>query len=401
MKKALAVLVGLCTSGCAVDGWNQVQSKNITLYTNTDSQYKETLRQLENGYASLSASFFKGKEIGRVEVLFLDDTDFIGYFGNFRKGAALASVPGGGAIGKNGLLVLRPHSQSTNPSVGTDGVAASTFAAGTGATNNAAGTSAKEMLTHLFVQRSMPNVPLWFHEGFAAYVSSSEVRGGNGQSFGCFGFPVAGQVMMPVTSLWDATFVDYAKPDYRGWFQATSMTLIDFIMHADDNKHRGAMGQMVNDLAAGKPSADVVAAAFNGASVQDIDEKLQVHRQNVAQAVASAADVVEGGGNGASAEDAAGFNGARSEDNDEKLQVRRQNEAQAVGRTAPIRGQCPFGVVIPPGMEPDEAPPKISPQPKADMEALFAALESLPSKDEYPPYFPADIIAKVKVPAKK
>ena len=356
MKNAFGfcLLMGICASGCAgLDGWKQVQTRNITLYSNT-TQYQETLRQLENVYAGLSASFFKGKEIGRVDVLFLDDTDFISYFGNFRKGAALPMVPGEGNIGKTGLLVLRPHAQATNPSVATDGTAASTFNAGTGAQNNAAGTSAKEMLTHIFIQRAMPQVPLWFHEGFAAYVSTSEVRGGNGQSFGCFGFPLAAQGMMSVASLHNATFDQYAKTDHRAWFQGTAMTLIDFVMHGDENKHRGAMGPMVNGLAAGKPSEEVVAAAFDGADAKAIDEKLQVHRQNVSQVVTSG---------------------------------------------APVRGQCPFGVMIPPGASPDESAPKVSDVPAATMEILFRALSALPAKDEYPPYYPPELIAKVKVPA--
>jgi hypothetical protein len=353
---AVSFFVGLLASGCAsMDGWNQVETKNFTLFTNTDSQYKESLRQLENTYASLSASFFKGKDIGKVEVLFMDDTDFIEYFGNFRKGAVLSSVPGNGAIGKNGLLVLRPHSQSLNPSVGADGVAASTFSAGTGTMNNAAGTSAKEMLTHLFIQRAMPSVPLWFHEGFSSYVSSSEVRAGNGQTFGCFGFPVTGQVLMPVSSIWDTSFDQYSKPEYRGWFQATALMLIDFVMHADNNKHRSAMGSMVNDLAAGKSSSVVVSAAFDGASEKTIDGLLQIHRQNVSQLVSS---------------------------------------------NSPVRGQCPFGVLIAPELAPDESPPKISPRAAADMEALFHSLSALPGKDEYPPYYSPDVIAKVKVPAK-
>lgn len=358
MKKAFAVsvLVGLFSSGCAsFEGWNQVETKNITLYTNTDSQYKETLRQLENAYAGLSASFFKGKNIGKVEVLFLDDTDFITYFGNFRKGAALSAMPANSPMGKDGLLVLRPHSQFTNPSVAADGVAASNFDAGTGALNNAAGTSAKEMLTHLFIQRAMPKVPLWFHEGFSAYVSTSDVRSANGQTFGCFGFPLTGEVMMPVASLWDATFDQYAKPDYRGWFQATAMTLIDFVMHADNNKHRAAMGQMVNDLAAGNPSAGVVAAAFEGANEKTIDGLLQVHRQNISQIVATA---------------------------------------------APVRGQCPFGVMIPKELVPDESAPKITARSAADIETLFHILSAFPGKDEYPPYYPPEVVAKVKVPAK-
>jgi hypothetical protein len=357
MTFALSVFVGVLASGCAsgLEGWRQVETRNITLYTNTDVQYKETLRQLENSYSSLSASFFKGKDIGKVEVLFMDDTDFIGYFGNFRKGAALASVPGDGVIGKNGLLVLRPHSQDLNPSVGADGVAAKNFDAGTGALNNAAGTSAKEMLTHLFILRAMPKVPLWFHEGFSAYVSTSEVRAGNGQTFGCFGFPLTGQVMMPVASIWDTGFEQYAKPEYRGWFQSTAMTLVDFVMHADNNKHRAAMGQMVNDLASGMPSSSVVSAAFDGANEKAIDELLQVHRQNVSQIVASA---------------------------------------------APVRGQCPFGVVIPSVLAPDESVPKITSRSAADMEALFRALSAFPAKDEYPPYYPPEVVAKVKVPAK-
>lgn len=358
MNRAFAVAAWLVVSagGCAsVNSWNQVQTKNFTVYTSTDEHYQETLRQLENAHASLSASFFKGKQIGNVEVLFLEDADFITYFGNFRKGAALASVPGDGKIGKQGLLVLRPHVQSINPSVTADGNVASTFAAGTGAMGNAAGMAAKEMLTHLFIERAMPKVPLWFHEGFSAYVSTSDVRGGNGQTFACFGFPLTGEVMIPVANMWDGTFEQYAKAEYRGWFQATAMTLVDYVMHADGNAHRGAMGPLVNGLAEGQPSADVAKAALGGASNEQIDSFLRVHRQNISQVIAS---------------------------------------------NAQVRGQCPFGVVIPKDLAPDEAPPKITAAPPADIEALLRALTALPAKDEYPPYYPPEVLAKVKVPAK-
>lgn len=353
MNRALAfsLVAAALVGGCA-QSWNRVETEHVTLYTSTDVLYKETLRQLENAHASLSSSFFRGKDVGKVEVLFLDDPEFIGYFGNFRNGAALAAVPGDGEIGKKGLLVLRPHA-ATLQAVSQETTLGEVPSAGPGAALNRAGLAAKEMMTHLFVERAMPQAPLWFHEGFAAYVRTSEIRSDGQRTFACFGYPQPPESLLPVSSLWDVDFNDYAAPERRGWFQSTGYLLIDYIMHADGGAHRQMMMPIVEGVSSGQPSAEVVQAAFGGAAPEAIDEILGLHKQAFDQMMST------------------------------------QNQ---------VRGNCPYGVIVANERRPDERAPRISPVEPAKMEALFRALDALPARDEYPPYYPPAVIAKVKVP---
>lgn len=353
---SLFVLAAAVFGGCATtEGWNKVQSKNFNLYTDTEEHYKETLRQLENAYAGLSSTFFRDKDVGKVDVLFLDDSEFVDYFGNFRRGAALSKVPGESPIGKAGLLVLRPH--VFDPSLGKAGeMESNSPTAGEGAMGNRGALAAKEMLTHVFIDRVMPQAPLWFHEGFAAYVRTSELRGDGQKTFACFGYQQKTEGLLPVSSLWNIGFHEYATPERRGFFPSTGYTMIDYIMHADDNKNRGMMGPMVNALASGAPSAESVKAAFGGADDATIDNLLGNHKQLIEQQIDS---------------------------------------------NAQVRGLCPFGVVVPPSLVPEEAAPKIEPVPPETMAALFHALKALPARDEYPPYYPPAIVDKVTVPPLK
>lgn len=363
MKRTLAfaVVAAACASGCATtEGWNNVQTKNFNLYTNTQEHYKETLRQLENAYAALSSSFFREKDVGKVDVLFLDDAEFVDYMGNFRRGAAISKLPGDGPIGKSGLLVLRPHVLRSIDGQGQGtrelGFETTAAAAGAGAMGNRAAIAAKEMLTHIFIDRVMPQAPLWFHEGFASYVSSSELRGDGQRTFACFGYPHKTEALLPVASLWNVTFDEYAQPERRGFFPATGYTFIDFVVHGDDNKYRALIGPLVNGLASGQPADALVAGAFPGVDTAALDNMLGNHKQLIEQQIDS---------------------------------------------NAQVRGACPFGVLVPEKLLPAEAPSQITPVPPEHIEAMFRALQALPAKDEYPPYYPPSVVEKVKVPPAK
>lgn len=352
-----ALVVGAFASGCATtEGWNNVQTKNFNLYTNTQEHHKETLRQLENAYAALAASFFREKNVGKVDVLFLDDAEFVDYMGNFRRGGALSRVPGEGSIGKNGLLILRPHVLRSLDDGEGKGELGFQGTSGGGAMGNRAALAAKEMLTHIFIDRVMPKAPLWFHEGFAKYVSTAEIRSDGQRTLGCFGYPQKTEALMPISGIWDITFDQYAQPDKRGFFPAAGYTLIDFIMHAENNKYRPLIGPLVNGLASGESSAALVGNAFSNMDGGALDNLLGSHKQLIEQQIDS---------------------------------------------NAQVRGLCPFGVVVPESLVPSDTPVAITPVPPQEIAALLHALKALPAKDEYPPYYPAAVIDKVKVPPMK
>ena len=82
------VLLGLAVllaAGCA-GRWHQMKTKRITGYAERPRDYRETMKQLEYGYAALSA-FFPKAEVGNVEVLFLPAASFVHEFGTDRSGS--------------------------------------------------------------------------------------------------------------------------------------------------------------------------------------------------------------------------------------------------------------------------------------------------------------------------
>jgi hypothetical protein len=341
---ALAMLSAVSV-GCATgEGWNAIKTKNFTVYTNTTDHYKDTLRQLENVHAALASSFFRGdQEMGNIDVLFVDDVEFRGLMGEFRQGAAVAKVPGDGKIGKDGLLILRPHvNRETDVSV-----------AQGDPTANLAGRAAAEMLSHIFIQRRIPSAPLWFHEGFSAYATGVQLRAKDNQNIACFGYLRGVEALLPLKDVWDMSFEGYADGNARGWFQSTAFVLMDYIMHGENNVHREKLGPFVNGIAAGEQGSALVSAAFPAIAPEAFEKSLATHREMIKQGLSTRAET---------------------------------------------RGQCPFGFVIPADKTPvDPSTAQSTPVPPAEITALLKAIEALPMRTEYPPYYPPEVVEKVKV----
>src|SRR5262245_43183436 len=143
----LVAASALAAAGCAhggigaADGWSAVKSKHFTVYARYPRETQLLVRDLELAYSSLGSTFFKHVELPRVEVVAFSPEGFEEVLGFRRSTVALAAAPGGGAIGKDGLLLTKDD--QGHPVV-------------------------SEALAHLFINRSFASAPLWFHEGFAA-----------------------------------------------------------------------------------------------------------------------------------------------------------------------------------------------------------------------------------------
>ncbi len=254
---ALAALVG---AGCthtginSPEGWNVVKSKHFNLYTSTNTLYEEPLRALEFQYAALSSSFFRGGDVGKIDVLFLEDTDFTELFGNRREGAALARVPGGGAIGKDGLVVVQPNQQLAGA----------------------------EMVTHVFIHRAFPKAPLWFHEGFSAYARTAEYQEGAGQRRACFGRAVSSDFKaIPLAKVFAMGWDEYDGDEARGWFKHSARMLIDYTMHGENGRHANSLGAVVQGIAQGQASDALVAAAYPELPLAELDRRVAAHGTDV------------------------------------------------------------------------------------------------------------------------
>jgi hypothetical protein len=263
MNRAAMLLLSVIVlgAGCAStglnspDSWHVVKSKRFTMYTATTLSHSETLNGLEYHYASLSSSFFK-KDIGNVDVLFLEDNDFTDTFGARRTHVVLHRIPGGGKIGKEGLLVVRPMHNLDN--------------------------SSAEALTHIFIDRVLPTAPLWFHEGFSAYARMAEYKEGDGKRFACFGTPMASDThFIPMDKVLSIGWDEYDGGEARTWYKNTARMLIDFAMHADGGKRQPAMGAIVEGILTGQSTPQIIKAAFPDMDVPKLSDRVINHGTDV------------------------------------------------------------------------------------------------------------------------
>jgi len=257
-----ALGTGCASTGLnAPDSWHVAKSKRFTMYTPTTVSHGELLNGLEYHYASLSSSFFR-KDIGSVDVLFLEDVDFVDTFGSRRSNVALHRIPGGGKIGKDGLVIIK-------------GVQGDLGAA--------------EAVTHVFIDRVLPTAPLWFHEGFASYGRSGEYKEGEGRRVACYGAAPANDPrfamdarFIPLDKLFAMSWDEYDGEEARAWYKNTAKMLIDFSMHGEDGKRQKAMGAMVEGFLSGQNTAAIIKTGFPDLDVKTLSERVIAHGTDIA-----------------------------------------------------------------------------------------------------------------------
>jgi hypothetical protein len=320
---ALAAALGCGSTGLnAPDSWHVVKSKRFTMYTPTTLSHSELLNGLEYHYASLAASFFT-KDIGNVDVLYVEDTDFDDTFGTRRSHLVLHRVPGTGKIGKDGLIVLK-------------GVQGDLGAA--------------EAVTHVYIDRVLPTAPLWFHEGFSSYGRTTQYKEGDGRRVACFGAPVtSGSHFMPLDKVFAMSWDEYDGGEARTWYKNTARMLIDFSMHGEGGKRRGAMGAMVDGFIAGRDTPTIIKAAYPDMDVKQLSDRVIAHGTDV------------------------------------------------VNMPITVRGLCPIGFPIPPEKAADIGDHPLEAANPDDIRAVIAALRTLPlRKDGYPSWYPEEAIARAE-----
>jgi hypothetical protein len=255
---ALALSAGCAHGGIGnPEGWSVMQSQHFNVYVGAPRHSSTALTGLEYSYASLSSSFFRGVELPKIDVLYLEEDEFNDLLGFRRPYVALAKLPSTATtVGANGMIVLKDV-QSDHPGT--------------------------EALTHLFIEKKFPHAPLWFHEGFSSYARTVEFRQGEGRRTACFGVPKGKtDTLLPLEKIAGMSWDDYDGDEARSWFQYTGRTLFDYILHGDEGKNREKITPFVAAVAAGKPLDAAVGAAFPGQSLAALDKKLGEHSADVA-----------------------------------------------------------------------------------------------------------------------
>ncbi len=319
-------------AGCAhggigsAEGWSVVTSRNFAVYARTARETQLLVRDLELAHSTIGATFFKNVSLPRIDVLVFSPETFEQTMGFLRGAVALASGPGGGgSIGKDGLLITMDD--KGHPLV-------------------------SEALAHLYIHKSFPDAPLWFHEGFAAYVRTVQYRYGDGNQVACFGvLPREKEPVLPVRKLVEVSWDAYDGPEARNWYRFTSRLIIDYILHGAEGKNTSRFRPLVEAVEGGQPPLGAIEAAFPSVSLDVLDRKLAEH----------AADL-----------------------------------AYQVGSESPRRGLCPLPARIPPERAVDEGQPTVTPAPAGALAALFQAVLKLPRRDGYPPWYPPAAVAQAR-----
>jgi hypothetical protein len=209
-----------------------------------------------------------------------------------------------------------------------------------------------EAMAHLLIARAFPQAPLWFHEGFASYARTVQYREGNGQRVACFGLSGGERdPLIPLEQLVSLSWDDYDGDQARSWYKYTARMVIDFILHGAQGKNAGRMRPLIEAVAAGKSGREAIEAAFPSVDLQVLDGKLKEHAAEVANDVATG---------------------------------------------SPVRGLCPLAAKIAADRAVDEAKPTVTPASQAELDVLLQGLLRLPRRDGYPPWYPADVVARAR-----
>ena len=204
--------------------------------------------------------------------------------------------------------------------------------------------SAAALLTHLFLHKVVPNAPLWLHQSLAQYFKRVVVQEGDGKWMACFGRVArlgGGFFRMPLDKFFAVTWQSY--PVEPGYYLGTAQLLMDFIFHGDGNAHRAKLPAIFAATVQGIPGEKIMASTFPGVSFEQLGERLS------------------------------GFSNSVGEQRERGL-------------------FCPLPIPIAPDRLPDESAPQESPVPAAHVEQLMAALRKLPHGDNFPSWYPLEVL---------
>src|SRR5262245_20042736 len=142
------ILVGGCTHAPwhPNQGWAASQSEHVTVFTDALVEHEFSQEWLELSHAAYRA-FLPGVKRDKVDVVWLKSepgwaSRVYGPTDIPRSAWTLESLPGGGPIGRDGLIVLETRDA------------------------NAAATQ----MAHLFIESAVPKAALWLHVGLAHYM---------------------------------------------------------------------------------------------------------------------------------------------------------------------------------------------------------------------------------------
>jgi hypothetical protein len=235
-------------------GWRVWRTPTVSVYTETVSQYGPALEWMDKAFAVYKATFFAEFDVPPAQAVYLSSdmtSPFLNSSGNFKYGMTIARSPWAEARGGKTLVVVGYSNWQWHY---------------------------HHQLAHHFIEAAVPRAPLWFHEGFARYLTS--VYGLPGRSeMVCFGRDQPAyttKVMLPLNDLLGATYHDYNESQ-EPWVGPLSQSFVDFLIHGQGGRLRGRFTALMRALGRGKTSQQALAEVYPDLPLDQMDALFREH----------------------------------------------------------------------------------------------------------------------------
>jgi hypothetical protein len=255
-------------------GWTVHDTRHVRVYSSTLIEHRGVQEWLETAAHAMRSSFFPALPARPFDVMFLQVppgalTRFNFPNDNPPASWALESMPGGGRIGHDGLIVLTDRRD----------------------THGAARQVAFQM-----IQQSLPNAPVWLRVGFSKYLSEYRVHYQGDRWVVCYGrnhglvppshFIADGNVgasrrtvrrvpwrdiLISISDVLQADWYAYADGD-QTWFDFTAYAFVSYLIHGRDHWHASRFPLLLNAIAEGKTTEQALATAYPHLLADEIDE---------------------------------------------------------------------------------------------------------------------------------
>jgi hypothetical protein len=239
-------------------GWVASRSENVTVYTDSLVEHRFSQEWLELSYAAYRA-VFPLLPARRVEVVYFQAPPERLYRPNddpTRASWTVGTLPGGGRIGRDGLLVLETRSEH----------------------------EAARQLAHHFIARALPDAPLWLQVGMSQYLARHRIHYKGGVWVACFGsraFPNAPggskrNVLIPVADLVTADWYQYDRKE-RYWYAYTAHAFVHFLIHGQGHLDGVRFRRFLDELSRNGNEEEALALAYPHILDDEWDQALTAH----------------------------------------------------------------------------------------------------------------------------
>jgi hypothetical protein len=260
-RRALVALLALAAIGCThlpwhpYRGWQVLAGEHVVLYTDTLKEHELAYQYLVDSYEVLQRTFFRNTPAPPMHVFYVspgNDTPLRTSINTKKFGATFARLPGVTVAGGRHLMTVGRY-----PDV---------FAY-------------THLVTHHFVETTMPGAPPWLHEGLALYLSAFRSHPQRADVL-CFGLlePTWLQTRTTINlrRLLDTSWDDFHQTS-GPWLAPTAWGMIDYLLHGEGGQLRQGFRPLLIAFAGGLSGQRALRAAFPDRSLADLDAGLADH----------------------------------------------------------------------------------------------------------------------------